>query len=179
METTQHNASPKWDRAKWVLLAVWVVFSAAQYAAADFSITIEDPTDANSLTPLGSLNDPALTVPDDPLAEFTIDDEQSSSRSDNPFNLSARPVEVDSDKKDPGEEVWDEVYASIVKTNTIGAAAINGTTAANHFRTQNLIADMEDVDETQSSLIMSKPVIMGIIIGVGLALLGLRRVLRI
>ncbi len=179
MKTKQHNASPKLNAAQWMLLAVWVVFNTAHYAAADFSITIEDPTNANSLSPLSSLTDPAQPAPDDPFADLTIDDERSSSRSEDLFNLSARTFEVDSDKKDPGEQVWDEVYESIVKTNTTGIVAISGTNTANNFLGQNLTADVEEVDNAKTSFITSKPVVMGIIAGVGLALLGLHRILRI
>lgn len=179
MKSTQLLASPKTKRAKWMLLTVLVVFSAAHYAAADFTIAIEDPNEANPLNPFGSLTDPTLGDPDDPFANLTIDDGLSTSGSDDPFNLSARPVEVTSDKKDPGEEVWNRVHDSIVKTNNSNVAALNSANTANNFRVKTLLADMEDEDDTKTSFILSKPVIMGIIIGAGIALLGLRRVLRI
>ncbi|MBN2686398.1 MAG: hypothetical protein JXR40_14045 [Pontiellaceae bacterium] len=162
-----------------MLLAVLVVLSAAHYAAADFTIAIDDPSEANPLNPLGTLTDPTLSEPTDPFAELTIDNDLSTSGSDDPFNLSARPVEVTSDKKDPGEEVWNRVHDSLVKTNSNNGAALNDGNALKTYQIKNVITDLEDEDDTNTSFFMSKPAIMGIIIGVGIALLGLRRVLRI
>jgi hypothetical protein len=179
MKSTQRSASQKSFWEKWLILTALIVFSTAQYAAADFTVTIEDPNEENQFNPLGSVTDPALSDPDDPLSNFTIDGGLSTPSNSDPFNLSSRPIEVSSDKQAPGEEVWNQVYESTVKTNNANVAALNGGNGANTLRYNSVLANMEEEDNTKTSFIMSKPAIIGIILGAGIALLGLRRVLRI
>lgn len=125
-----------------------------------------------------------LNTATDPLDFGLITDDAQETLSISIDNENLLPsfnnaTDIQLNNEEETEEVWNTLYAETVDvTDNSQDLASSGNNNGIVFKNARVQLP-EDRDDENSSLILSKPVVFGIIVGAGFAMLGIRRVLQI